>query len=133
MAYLSRREREFYLRAFARIVMAGVRNMPQKDASAILIEVRSGDVGQEAQLSSPSQLLSRYSSPQRANMPNALRINRVTSVLERLFAAAAKDDETPRWRRPGLSWETATAQERADASESAYMPISPEAGGLLYI
>jgi len=50
-----------------------------------------------------------------------------------LFAAAAEDDETPRWRRPGLSWETANAQERADASESTYMPISRQGGELLYI
>ncbi len=66
-------------------------------------------------------------------MANTLRTDRVKTVLNRLFAAAAHDDETPRWQRPGISWETATAQERADASESTYMPISPQAGDLLYI
>jgi len=67
------------------------------------------------------------------NMANTLRTPQVRTVLDRLFAAAAQDDETPRWRRPGLSWETATAQERAEASESAYMPISWQGGELLYV
>ena len=68
-----------------------------------------------------------------ADMPNTLRTPRVRTVLNRLFAAAAHDQGTPRWRKPNLSWETATAQERADALESTYMPISPEGGDLLYI
>jgi predicted O-methyltransferase YrrM len=66
-------------------------------------------------------------------MANTLRTPQVRTILDRLFAAAAKEDETPRWQRPELSWETATAQERADASESAYMPISRQGGELLYI
>ena len=66
-------------------------------------------------------------------MANSLRRPRVKAVLDRLFAAAANDDETPRWLRPDISWEIATAQERADASESAYMPISRQGGELLYI
>jgi predicted O-methyltransferase YrrM len=70
---------------------------------------------------------------QHTNMGNTLRTPQVRTVLERLFAAAAQDEETPRWREPGLSWETATAQERAEASESTYMSISPEGGDLLYI
>ena len=68
-----------------------------------------------------------------ANMTNTLRTPQVKTVLDRLFAAAAQDDETPRWRRQGLSWETASAEERADASEATYMPISRPAGELLYI
>src|SRR5580658_4587726 len=67
------------------------------------------------------------------DMANSLRTPQVTTVLNRLFAAAAHDQGTPRWRKPGLSWETATPQERADASESTYMSISPEGGNLLYI
>jgi predicted O-methyltransferase YrrM len=67
------------------------------------------------------------------DMANTLRTPEVRNVLDRLFAAAAQDDETPHWRRPGLSWETATAQERADASESTYMPISRRGGELLYM
>jgi predicted O-methyltransferase YrrM len=66
-------------------------------------------------------------------MANTLRTPQVRAVLNRLFAAAAHDPGAPRWRKPGLSWETATAQERADASDSTYMPISPEGGDLLYI
>jgi hypothetical protein len=67
------------------------------------------------------------------NMANTLRTPRVRTVLNWLFAAAAHDQGTPRWRKPGLSWETATTQERADAAESTYTPISPEGGDLLYI
>jgi predicted O-methyltransferase YrrM len=66
-------------------------------------------------------------------MANDLRTNQVRTVLSRLFAAAAQDDGAPRWREPGVSWETATAQERADVAESTYMPISPRGGDLLYI
>src|SRR5215471_12562983 len=69
----------------------------------------------------------------RTNMANTLRTPQVRTVLDRLFAAAAHDDETPRWKQPDLSWETATAQERADASEATYMPISRQGGELLYI
>jgi predicted O-methyltransferase YrrM len=68
----------------------------------------------------------------RTDMANTLRTPRVRTVLNRLFAAASLDQEAPRWK-PGLSWETSTVQERADASESTYMPISPEGGDLLYI
>lgn len=67
------------------------------------------------------------------NMANTIRTPQVRAVLDRLFTTAAQDDETPRWKKPGLSWETATAQERADASESTYMPISRRGGELLYI
>jgi predicted O-methyltransferase YrrM len=67
------------------------------------------------------------------DVANTLRTPQVRTVLERLFGAAAQGQETPRWRKPGVSWESATAQERADASESTYMPISQEGGDLLYI
>ena len=63
----------------------------------------------------------------------SLRSNQVRTVLSRLFAAAACSDETPRWRRAGLSWESATAQEQADALQDAYLPISARGGDLLYI
>lgn len=69
----------------------------------------------------------------RTNVANTLRTPRVRTILDRLFATAAQDHETSPWRRPGLSWETATAQERADASESTYMPISRQGGELLYV
>jgi predicted O-methyltransferase YrrM len=100
------------LRAFARIVSNEENNMPDKKAPTITMEV-----GSDPEL----------------RPPNILRTNQVRIVLDRLFAAAANDDENPRWRQPGISWESATAQERADASESTYMPISQEGGELLYI
>ena len=77
--------------------------------------------------------IERCSAIPRTDMANSLCTPQVRIVLDRLFAAAAQDDETPRWQRSGLSWETATAQERADASEATYMPISRQAGELLYI
>ena len=70
---------------------------------------------------------------QPGNIANTPRTKEARAVLNRLFTAAAHDEEAPRWRQPGLSWETATAQERPDASESTYMPISPQCGDLLYI
>jgi predicted O-methyltransferase YrrM len=107
--------------------------MPDKITSTILMEVRSDRDGPESRPRSPSPL-SRRSRIQHTNMPNTLHTNRVRTVLDRLFAAAADDDDdTLRWRKPGVSWESATAQERADASESTYMPISQEGGNLLYI
>jgi predicted O-methyltransferase YrrM len=50
-----------------------------------------------------------------------------------LFAAASHDDEVPRWTKPGVSWESATPQEQADALQAAYLPISAQGGELLYI
>jgi predicted O-methyltransferase YrrM len=66
-------------------------------------------------------------------MTNTLHSDRVRTVLNRLFTAASHDDEAPRWKKPGVSWESATAQERADALQSAYLPISARGGELLYI
>ena len=107
--------------------------MPNKKASTILMEVRSNCDVPESRPSSPSQPRSRGSQIQHTNMPNTLWTNQVRNLLNRLFAATAHDDENPRWRKPGVSWESATAQERAEASESTYMPISQEGGDLLYI
>jgi predicted O-methyltransferase YrrM len=103
--------------------------MPDQRVSTILI---GAEYEHHRTGAKPSRTLGS-SSIQHTKMPNTLRTPQVRAVLDRLFAAAAQNDETPRWRRPGLSWETATAQERADASESAYMPVSPEGGDLLYI
>jgi predicted O-methyltransferase YrrM len=107
--------------------------MPDKKASTILMEVRSDRDGPESRPWSLSQSRSRCSWIQHTNMPNTLRTNQVRTVLNRLFAAAAHDEETPRWWMPGVPWESATAQERAHASESTYMPISAKGGDLLYI
>jgi predicted O-methyltransferase YrrM len=66
-------------------------------------------------------------------MTNTLYTNHVRTVLDRLFAAASHDDEVRRWTKPGGSWESTTAQERADALQAAYLPISAQGGELLYI
>lgn len=66
-------------------------------------------------------------------MTNTLRTDHVRTVLGRLFAAAAHDAEASRWTKQGVSWESATAQERADALQAAYLPISAQGGDLLYI
>jgi predicted O-methyltransferase YrrM len=66
-------------------------------------------------------------------MTNTLHTDHVRTVLDRLFAAASYDDEVPRWTKPGVSLESATAQEKADALQAAYLPISARGGELLYI
>ncbi|WP_214405989.1 O-methyltransferase [Pseudonocardia lacus] len=62
-------------------------------------------------------------------MANSLAAPSVRAVLDRLHAAADHDGE----RGPtGIDFATATAAERADALAEVYMPISAEAGALLY-
>jgi predicted O-methyltransferase YrrM len=66
-------------------------------------------------------------------MTNTLASARLDTVLRRLFAAAAKDDEISMPAPPpGRSWAEATAAELADARDNEYIPISAEAGKLLY-
>jgi len=69
-------------------------------------------------------------------MTNTLASPRLQAVLSRLFAAAAAqeagDPQAPP-PPPGLaSWAAAPALERADAFAGAYIPISADAGKLLY-
>jgi predicted O-methyltransferase YrrM len=67
-------------------------------------------------------------------MTNSLASPRLEAVLGRLFAASAaqEDDQMPA-PAPGLaSWADASAAERADALQDAYIPISADAGNLLY-
>ena len=62
-------------------------------------------------------------------MTNTLRTPEVVSVLDRLFTAAAQDDDhvpTP----PARPY--ATAADRSEALQDLYLPISAEAGQLLY-
>jgi len=107
--------------------------MPDKQAAPMLIEGGSGHDDPQRKSGDLSQPLSSSSQIQQAKIANTLHTKQVRTVLNRLFTAAAHDDETRRWRQAGLSWETATAQERADAAESTCMPISPRGGDLLYI
>lgn len=106
--------------------------MPDKNGATIPMEKRFGHDDREPTTSESSRLSGRPGI-QHANVANTLRSPEIRTVLDRLFVAAAHDDQTPRWPRRDLSWETATAQERADALESAYLPISVQCGNLLYL
>jgi predicted O-methyltransferase YrrM len=106
--------------------------MPDKNGATIPMEKRPGDDDRDPTTSKSSPLRG-LSGIQHANKANTLRAPEVRTVLDRLFAASAHDDETPRWQRRDLSWETATAQERAAALQSAYLPISVQCGDLLYL
>jgi predicted O-methyltransferase YrrM len=65
-------------------------------------------------------------------MTNTLDAAPVRAVLDRLFAAATRQEAEP-WPWPaGFSAAEATPQERADVLEAAYLPISAEGGNLLY-
>ncbi|WP_394621594.1 O-methyltransferase [Lentzea sp. JNUCC 0626] len=62
-------------------------------------------------------------------MTITLHEDRVREVLERLFEAAGEDET----REVSCGhWREAGAQERADALDSIYMPISARGGDLLY-
>jgi predicted O-methyltransferase YrrM len=64
-------------------------------------------------------------------MTNTLHGPKVRAVLDRLFEAAAHDDENGPELEPG-SWSTAGARQLADACQAVYMPISEPGGRLLY-
>jgi predicted O-methyltransferase YrrM len=67
-------------------------------------------------------------------MTTTLASPRLEATLDRLFAATAaqENDQMPA-PPPGLaSWADASAAERADALQDAYIPISADAGNLLY-
>jgi predicted O-methyltransferase YrrM len=68
-------------------------------------------------------------------MPNTLAGSPAETVLSRLFAAAARDDEVASALPPGRALSsdgTRSAAERSDASQDIYMPVSAEGGRLLY-
>jgi predicted O-methyltransferase YrrM len=65
-------------------------------------------------------------------MTNTLQSPAVQKVLDRLFEDAKRDDEVRSPGGDGFSYESASAQERADALEDIYMPISAAGGQLLY-
>jgi predicted O-methyltransferase YrrM len=69
-------------------------------------------------------------------MPNSLTAPPAAAVLSRLFAATA-EQESGEVRLPpppaGLvSWDEASAADRAEAFQDVYIPISADAGRLLY-
>ena len=63
-------------------------------------------------------------------MTNTLSSPKVQDVLARLFAAADHDDEHVPEQPPGHTY--GSAQERSDALKDVYIPISADAGKLLY-
>lgn len=65
-------------------------------------------------------------------MTNTLESPAARLVLDRLFAGAELDDAVPSPWSESRSYESATAQERADALADIYMPISAAGGQLLY-
>lgn len=66
-------------------------------------------------------------------MANSLSSPQVTDLLSRLFAAAAKDDDHVPEPPAGMSsWSEASSSDRADALRDCYIPISADAGRLLY-
>jgi len=66
-------------------------------------------------------------------MTNTLATPQADATLRRLFTAAARDSDNVPAPPPGqASWTTASPLERADAYQDIYIPISAEAGKLLY-
>jgi predicted O-methyltransferase YrrM len=65
-------------------------------------------------------------------MTNTLAAPQVQTVLGRLFAAAAKDADREAQRPAGRTDPGASPLERADALADFYLPISADAGRLLY-
>jgi predicted O-methyltransferase YrrM len=69
-------------------------------------------------------------------MPSTLADPRVDAVLSRLFAQADHDHEVasslPQDRATRTARQRLTARERADTLQDIYMPVSPDAGRLLY-
>lgn len=64
-------------------------------------------------------------------MTTTLQDARVASVLDRMYAESKKQMSLLRERR-GTFDRPMTAQERADAMSEFYIPVTPEAGRLLY-
>jgi predicted O-methyltransferase YrrM len=69
-------------------------------------------------------------------MPSTLTEPRVDTVLSRLFAQADRDHEVasslPKDRATRTARQQLMARERADTLQDIYMPVSPNAGRLLY-
>jgi len=65
-------------------------------------------------------------------MTNTLDTAPVRALLDRLFTAAALQEDRPSPWPAGLSFADATPQERADTLDTAYLPISAQGGNLLY-
>lgn len=56
----------------------------------------------------------------------------MAAALQRMYDESREQTSTLRARFEGMDLATATPQERADALSDVYMPVTPEAGRLLY-
>lgn len=65
-------------------------------------------------------------------MANTLATPRVRAVLDRLFAAAERQEAAPPPVPPGFSYTSGSARDRCDVAAAEYMPISASGGKLLY-
>ena len=63
---------------------------------------------------------------------NTLMDAKVAAAVDRMYAESDAQRTTVRHRFDGVDMDSATAQERADALSDVYMPVSPDAGRLLY-
>lgn len=66
------------------------------------------------------------------NSVSTLTDPNVVAALDRMYSESHEQMATLRARFDGVDLSTATAQERADALSDVYMPVTPEAGRLLY-
>lgn len=64
-------------------------------------------------------------------MATTLQNPRVADILHRMYAESQEQMATLRERRPNMS-AARTVRERADAMSEFYIPVTPEAGRLLY-
>jgi predicted O-methyltransferase YrrM len=74
----------------------------------------------------------RTASPRSVAVVSTLFDARLAAALERMYAESREQMATIRDRFADIDMSTATAQERADALSDVYMPVTPEAGRLLY-
>ncbi len=66
-------------------------------------------------------------------MPTTLQEPRVATALDRMYAESREQMALLRAKRDELGrLSSASAQERADAMSDFYIPVTPEAGRLLY-
>ena len=73
----------------------------------------------------------RSARPRLDGMSTTLQDHRVAAALDRMYTETR--EQTPRLRDMRSAMSTArTAQERADAMSTFYIPVTPEAGRLLY-
>ena len=69
--------------------------------------------------------------PRLNGMPNTLQDRRVAAALDRMYSASREQMPQLRDRRGQMNPER-SAQERADAMSTFYIPVTPQAGRLLY-